>query len=57
MLGNEVTDTWINEGCKAVVVAPMMFVSENHGYVTVCHGDDFLSHVVLQQRWMKSIEC
>ena len=21
----------------------MMFVSENHGYVTVCHGDDFIS--------------
>ena len=21
----------------------MMFVSENHGYVTVCHGDDFVS--------------
>ena len=40
---NEVTDTLIKEGCKAVVVAPMMFVSENHGYVTVCHGDDFLS--------------
>ena len=20
-----------------------MFVSENHGYVTVCHGDDFVS--------------
>ena len=35
--GNEVTDTLINEGCKAVVVAPKMFVSENHGYVTVCH--------------------
>ena len=33
----------IKEGCKAVVVAPMMFVSENHGYVTVCHGDDFVS--------------
>ena len=41
--GNEVTDTLINEGCKAVVVAPMMFVSENHAYVTVCHGDDFVS--------------
>ena len=23
----------------------MMFVSENHGYVTVCHGDDFVSSV------------
>ena len=22
---------------------PMMFVSENHGYVTACHGDDFVS--------------
>ena len=43
MLGNEVTDTLIREGCKAVVVMPMMFVSENHGYVTVCHGDDFVS--------------
>ena len=41
--GNEVTDTLIREGCKAVVVVPMMFVSENHGYVTVCHGDDFVS--------------
>ena len=40
---NEVTDTLIKEGCKAVVVARMMFVSENHGYVTVCHGDDFVS--------------
>ena len=40
--GNEVTDTLIKEGCKAVVV-PMMFVSENHGYVTVCRGDDFVS--------------
>ena len=29
--GNEVTDTLIKEGCKAVVVVPMMFVSENHG--------------------------
>ena len=44
VLGNEVTDTLIKEGCKAVVVVvPMMFVSENHGYVTVCHGDDFVS--------------
>ena len=43
MLGNEVTDTLIREGCKAVVVMPMIFVSENHGYVTVCHGDDFVS--------------
>ena len=42
-LGNEVTDTLIKEGCKAVVVAPMMFVSESHGHVTVCHGDDFVS--------------
>ena len=41
--GNEDTDKLIKEGCKAVVVAPMMFVSENHGYVTVCHGDDFVS--------------
>ena len=40
---NEVTDTLIKEGCKAVVVVPMMFVSENHGFVTVCHGDDFVS--------------
>ena len=40
---NEVTDTLIREGCKAVVVVPTMFVSENHGYVTVCHGDDFIS--------------
>ena len=41
---NEVTDTLIKEGCKAVVVVvPMMFVSENHGYGTVCHGDDFVS--------------
>ena len=41
--GHEVTDTLIKEGCKTVVVVPMMFVSENHGYVTVCHGDDFVS--------------
>ena len=42
--GNEVTDTLIREGCKAVVVVvPVMFVSENHGYVTVCHADDFVS--------------
>ena len=41
--GNDVTDTLIKEGCKAVVVVPMMFVSENHGYVTACHGDDFVS--------------
>ena len=41
--GNEVPDTLIKEGCKAVVVVPMMFASENHGYVTVCHGDDFVS--------------
>ena len=41
--GKEVTDTSIKEGCKAVGVVPMMFVSENHGYVTVCHGDDFVS--------------
>ena len=40
---NEVTDTLITEGCQAVVVVPMMFVSENRGYVTVCHGDDFVS--------------
>ena len=39
---NEVTDTLIREGCKAVVVVPMMFVSVNHGFVTVCHGDDFV---------------
>ena len=36
--GNEVTDTLIG-----VVFVPMMFVLENHGYVTVCHGDDFVS--------------
>ena len=41
--GNEVTDTLTKEACKAVVVVPMMFVSEDHGYVTVCHGDDFVS--------------
>ena len=41
--GNEVTDTLIKELCKAVFVLPMMFVSENHGYMTVCHGDDFVS--------------
>ena len=41
--GNEVADTLIKEGCKAVVVVPMMFVSENHGCVTVCHGDDSVS--------------
>ena len=35
----------MKEGCKAVVVVPMMFVSENHGYVTVCHGYDFVSSV------------
>ena len=40
---NEVTDTLIKEGCNAVVVVPMMFVSENHGFVTVCLGDDFVS--------------
>ena len=42
---NEVADTLIKEGCKAVVVVvvSLMFVSENHGYVTVCHGDDFVS--------------
>ena len=27
---------------KAIVV-PMMFVSGNDVYVTVCHGDDFVS--------------
>ena len=41
--GNEVADTLVKEGCKLVVVVPMMFVSENHGYVTACHGDDFVS--------------
>ena len=41
--GNAVTDTLISKGCKPVVVAPMMFVSENHGYVSMCHGDDFVS--------------
>ena len=41
--GNEVADTLIKEGCKPVVVVRMMFVSENHGYVTACHGDDFVS--------------
>ena len=42
--GNEVTDILIKEGCKAVVVVvSMVFVSENQGYVTVCHGDDFVS--------------
>ena len=40
---NEVTDTLMKEGCKAVVIVPMMFVSENRGFVTVCHGDDFVS--------------
>ena len=40
---NEVTDTLIKEGCKPVIVVPMMFVSENHAYVTACHGDDFVS--------------
>ena len=39
-----VVRTLIKEGCKAVVVVVlMMFVSENNGYVTVCHGDDFVS--------------
>ena len=55
--GNEVADTLIREGCRAVVVVvSLMFVSENHGYVTVCHGDDF-AQVVLQQRRMRSIVC
>ena len=40
---NEVTDTLIKEGCKAVVVVPKIFVSESNVYVTVCHGDDFVS--------------
>ena len=42
-LGNEVADTSIKEGCKPVVVVATMFVSENHRYVTACHGDDFVS--------------
>ena len=46
--GNEVTDTLIKEGCKPVVVVPMMFVSESHGYVTVCHGEDSVSTILLQ---------
>ena len=46
VLGNEVTDTLIREGCKAVVVVPMMFVSENHGVTEMT-----LSKVVLQHRW------
>ena len=41
--GNWCADTLIKDGCKPVVVVPMMFVSENHGYVTACHGDDFVS--------------
>ena len=41
--GNEVSDTLIEERWKPVVVVPMMFVSEIHGYVTACHGDDFVS--------------
>ena len=41
--GNEVTDTLIEEGDKLVVVVPMMFVSESHGYVTVCHRDELLT--------------
>ena len=40
---NEVTDTLIKEGGKPVVVLPRMFVSENHWYVTACHGGDFVS--------------
>ena len=40
---NEVTDTLIKDVCNKGVVVPMMFVSEFHGYVTVCHGDDFVS--------------
>ena len=31
-------------GMQTVVVIPMMFVSENHGYVTTCHGDVFVSN-------------
>ena len=41
--GNYVTDTLIKEGRKPVVVVPMMFVSESHGYLTARHGDDFVS--------------
>ena len=41
--GKVVTDTLITDGCKLVVVVPVMFVSENHGYVTACHGDHFVS--------------
>ena len=44
--GNEVTDTLIKEGCKAVFVVPMMFVSENHGFTEMV-----LSRVVQRQRW------
>ena len=33
----------ITEGTKPVVVVPMMFASESHGYVTVCHGDECLT--------------
>ena len=36
--GNEVTDTLVKEGSKPVVVVPMMFVSESHGYDFVTSG-------------------
>ena len=39
---NDVTATLIREGCRAVVVS-VMFVPENHWYLTVCHGDGFVS--------------
>ncbi|CAK0791790.1 unnamed protein product, partial [Prorocentrum cordatum] len=41
--GNEVTDTMKLEGARQVVVVPMMFVYDSFGYVTCCHGDDFLT--------------
>ena len=30
-------------GCDAVMVVPMTFVHQKHGYIVECHGDDFLS--------------
>ena len=31
------------QGNQAGCCRPVVFVSENHGFVTVCHGDDFVS--------------